>query len=112
MKLIIQGQEQYPIKINKYHRNFMKVHTYAGAVNFELEIDNELEKNIQFLQALYGQSKQIEQIQVFSDKDMLIAFLVFENGYISNLTDSINEKGKRTVLFTITFESLNPMIFS
>jgi len=43
---------------------------------------------------------------------MLIAFLVFENGYISNLTDSINEKGKRTVLFTITFESLNPMIFS
>jgi len=46
MKLIIQGQEQYPIKINKYHRNFMKVHTYAGAVNFELEIDNELEKNI------------------------------------------------------------------
>ena len=112
MILHINGDSACPIRINEYHRNFLKTHDYAGTVNFELEIDNRLEYSLQYLQALYGQEEQIHTIQIFNDKNLMIALLTLENCFVHHISDSISSDLKRVILLTLSFDSLNPVQFS
>lgn len=112
MILKINGDDTCPIKINEYHRNFLKTHDYAGTVHFELEDNGNLEYTMQYIQALYGQDEQIHTIQIFNENNMMIAVLCLENCYVQNFSDMIFSDQKRTILLTLSFNSLNPIQFS
>ena len=112
MILKINGDDTCPIKINEYHRNFMKSHNYAGTVNFELIDNGKLEYTIQYIQALYGQEEKIHTIQIYNDNNILIALLCFENCLVHHVSDTITSDAKRTILLTLSFDSLNPIQFS
>lgn len=112
MILMINGDSSCPIKINNYHRNFMKTHNYAGTVNFELEDNGKLEYTMQYIQALYGQEEKIHTIQIYNENNIMIALLSFENCYVHHFSDSIASDLKRVILLTLSFDSLNPIQFS
>lgn len=112
MILKINGDDTCPIKINNYHRNFMKTHNYAGKVNFELIADEKLEYTLQYIQALLSAEENIGTIQIYNENNIMIALLCFENCIVERISDSIDSDYKRTILLTLSFDSLNPIKFS
>lgn len=105
MNLLVNHNEAHLIAINKYHRNFAHAQNYAGTFNFELIINNELERNLQFLQSIYGSNTKIRTLQIQHNDGRNIMEFYPNNCYIVNLTDSLQDGAKRTVLLSFSFDS-------